>query len=133
MINKGCVGIVLLVLFEACSPTNTKITANPKKIGYRPNETILITQLSGISEAENEQLMNWANGLFVEKLPSLKTLNYWDMQYKSKQLGFVLPSFNNSDTTILNRLESLDVDFILFGNLNSLKENYNNELRNPNY
>lgn len=87
-----------------------------------------------VKESENEQLMNWANDLFKDQKHWIKTVNYWDMQYKSSQHGFVLPSFNNYDTANFQQLkQQLGVNFILLSTLNSLKENYTNELNNPNY
>jgi hypothetical protein len=125
---------ILLVISWACSPANTTITANPKKAGFKRNESILIMPLPQIKEQENEQMMVWANQQVKDKQPALRTMNYWDVQYKSRQHGFVLPSFNQYDTVNFEKLnQTLGVDFILAPTLNSLNENYLNELSNPNH
>lgn len=126
--------ILWIGISGACSPPNTKISSYPKKIGVKGDDFILIMPMTQVKENENEQLMNWANDQLKSKLPWVKTIRYWDAKYKSNQHGFVLPSFHNYDTANFQQLrEGLGVNFILLSTLNSLKENYTNELNNPNY
>lgn len=132
-ISKYCY-ITLLVACFQCSPSNTKIASSPKRIGFRMNETILISPLIQIDDGQNEQLMGWANELFKDQMFWVKTINYWDAQYNSKQYGIELPTFNNYDSANFNVLnERLGIDFILLCTLSDFKENYDNELNNPNY
>lgn len=132
-ISKYCY-ITLLVACFQCSPTNTKITSSPKRIGFKVNETILISPLPQINDVENEQLMDWTNELFKNRMLWVKTINYWNAQYNSKQYGIELPTFNNYDSVnykVLN--ERLGIDFIMLCTLSDFKENYDNELNNSNY
>lgn len=134
MAGKFCYWIILFLVGWGCSPTNLKITYNPKKVGIKRNESILITPLPQVRESENEELVIWANDYFKTHLPFIRTIDYWDAQYNASQYGIALPSFNSYDTISFQRLrEQMSVDFILGCTLEDLKENYTNELNNPNY
>lgn len=127
-------GGILLIASWACSPANIKIAANPPKIGYKSHETLVIAPLSQIRDVENEQLMNWANDFIKEKLTTIQTIKYWDVHYKASQSGLPLLSFSEYDTSTFRLLnEKLKIDFVLVANIDRVRENYQNELNNPDY
>ncbi len=126
--------VILLTIGTACSTTSTKITSYPKKAGYKRNEYILIAPLEKISETQSSELMSWANAQFVEKFFLLKSVNYWDVQYKSRQFGIVLPSFNNYDTANLDLiLEKLNINYIVLSAVHRIDENDVDGIGNPDY
>jgi len=131
--NRVLIFSFLVIVSWSCGPANVSITANPKRVGYKRNDVVLVAPLTGVSELENEQLMLWATEYFKNKLP-IQTTNYWDALYKSKQHGLALPSYNHYDTASFTMLkEKLGVNFILLSTLNGLQENDENEFNNPNY
>jgi hypothetical protein len=126
-------GLLLLITGWSCSTTNTKVVSNPKSIGYRKGERIVIASLSGISEKESAQLNEWANEYLKSKL-RIEVINFLDAQYQASQFGLVLPAFNNYDTADFEMFrKETGVDFMLLGELSRLKENYGTELNNPYY
>jgi hypothetical protein len=125
---------IILLVFQACSPSNTKITVNANVVGYKPGDVILFAPLTGVGELDNEQLMQWAAGYVKKEVLNLKVLNYWDGVYKAKQVGIDLPTFDTYDTATFQKLKTaLHADLIVVGTLLKLAENYDHELTNPNY
>lgn len=127
--------VILLTIGTACSTTNTKITSYPNKVGYKRNEYILIAPLEKIVEIQSAELMSMTNTQFGEKFFLLNIVNYWDVQYKSKQFGIVLPSFNNYyDSANLNLiLDKLNINYMLLSTVHRIDENDVDGIGNPDY
>lgn len=95
-------------------------------------ERIVVVPAKNISEVRSAELQDWTID-YINKNSMLKAERYWDVEYKIKGLGLVMPA-NITDTAALKDLKDNPVyTFILFTNILRINENDENALSNPNY
>lgn len=126
--------IILLAYLVSCSPANTKISANPRKIAVTRGSSFLICPVAGLAENESAELMHRISDQINENVKHVVILNYWEMDFKARQLGVNLPDGQEFDTSAYQLLQTkLNIRFILLSRIDKLQENYQDELNNPNY
>lgn len=133
VIIQVCVTAMLPSLLS-CSPSNTKISASPKKIAIDPESTILVCPVSGLPENDSEMLIKQASKEIKKHLPEIVVPDYWDIEFKARQAAIRLPGGKSYDSTTVQLLRTkLSIDFILLSQADKFSENDDGELSNPRY
>jgi|GEM_PF-5405458 len=78
-----------LSLLSGCV-THHRVSSFPKVVGHHNND-VIVFEFADQRLWGAQQLQDWSQQITREKLPSLKTKNYWDVVHELRQAGLYLP------------------------------------------
>lgn len=83
------IAFLSLAFFSACV-THHCVSSFPKVVGHHNND-VIVFEFADKRVWGAQQLHDWSQEITREKLPSLKTKNYWDVVHELRKAGLYLP------------------------------------------